>query len=44
MQFKVLRNFPVSAWEAVDSSEEQAELGKQNKHMIKEPRLLKRIV
>lgn len=44
MQFKALHNFPVSAWEAVDSSEEQAELGKQNKHMIKELKLLKRFV
>lgn len=44
MQPKLLRNFPVSAWEAVDRSQEQAELGKQNKHMIKEPKLLKRFV
>lgn len=44
MQFKVLRNFPLSAWEAVDSGEEQAELGKQNKHMIIEPKLLKHFV
>lgn len=44
MQCKVLRNFPVSAWDAVDSGEEQAELGKQNTHMIKEPKLLKRSV
>lgn len=44
MQFKALRNFPVSAWEAIDRSEEQAELGKQNKHMVQEPKLLKRFV
>lgn len=44
MQPKLLRNFPVSAWEAVDRSQEQAELGKQNKHMIKEQKLLKRFV
>ncbi len=26
-----LRNVPASVWEAVDSSQEQAEVGKQNK-------------
>lgn len=36
MQLESLRNVPASIWEAVDSSQEQAEVGKQNKHMKKE--------
>lgn len=33
MHLKGLRNVPASIWEAVDSSQEQAEVGKQNKYM-----------
>lgn len=35
MHLARLRNVPASVGEAVDSSEEQAEVGKQNKHMKK---------
>lgn len=35
MHLERLRNVPASVWEAVDSSEEQAEVGKQNKHKTK---------
>lgn len=35
MHVEKLRNVPVSVWEAVDSSQEQAEVGKQNQHMKK---------
>lgn len=35
MHLVKLRNVPASVWEAVDSSQEQAEVGKQNKHMNK---------
>lgn len=33
MHLNGLRNVPASIWEAVDSSQEQAEVGKQNKYM-----------
>lgn len=38
MHLARLRNVPASVGEAVDSSQEQAEVGKQNKHMKKRVR------
>ncbi len=38
MHLDRLRNVSASVWEAVDSSQEQAEVGKQNQQMKKRAR------